>query len=163
MTNIERFEKELSKVKRNGMDKLLEYIRKSDFYEAPSSTRYHLSVPGGLLQHSLNVLDALRSVLQQNEDGSYSYNVAGKCVMNVTEENVIIIALMHDICKTYFYIAKDKWKKDENNEWVPYVGYEVEDKMPLGHGEKSVFLLEQFIKLDSCERYAIRWHMGYPD
>ena len=59
-SNIARFEEELGKVQRPGMDKLLEYIRKSDFYRAPASTKYHLSCEGGLLQHSLNVLDALR-------------------------------------------------------------------------------------------------------
>ena len=35
--NIARFERELGKVQRPGMDKLLEYIRKSDFYTAPAS------------------------------------------------------------------------------------------------------------------------------
>lgn len=64
---IERFETELAKVDRPGADKLLAYIRKSDFYTAPASTRFHLSCPGGLLQHSLNVLDALRGLLSWNE------------------------------------------------------------------------------------------------
>ena len=36
--NIARFEAELAKVQRPGMDKLLEYIRHSDFYTAPAST-----------------------------------------------------------------------------------------------------------------------------
>ena len=68
-SNITRFEAELAKVQRPGMDKLLEYIQKSDFYRAPASTKYHLAAPGGLLQHSLNVLDALRGLLSwQSED-----------------------------------------------------------------------------------------------
>ena len=65
--NIARFEGELAKVNRPGMDKLLEYIRKSDFYKAPASTKYHLACEGGLLQHSLNVLDALRSTLDPRQ------------------------------------------------------------------------------------------------
>ena len=40
---IDRFEAEMSKVKRPGVDKLMDYIRKSDFYTAPASTRFHLS------------------------------------------------------------------------------------------------------------------------
>ena len=32
--------------------------------------------------------------------------------------------------------------------------------MPLGHGEKSVIILQSFIKLTRDEVYAIRWHMG---
>lgn len=162
MDNVERFESLLSRVERPGMDKLMEYIRKSDFYTAPASTRFHLSVPGGLLQHSLNVYDALRSILSENEDGSFSYNLAGKEVARVSEENVIIMSLLHDVCKTYFYKATEKWRKDENNKWQSYLGYEIEDKMPLGHGEKSAFILDQYITLENCERYAIRWHMGYP-
>ena len=69
--SIARFERELGKVQRPGMDKLLEYIRKSDFYTAPASTKYHLAAPGGLLQHSLNVLDALRGLLNWRSDGAW--------------------------------------------------------------------------------------------
>ena len=69
--NITRFEAELTKVQRSGMDKLLEYIQGSDFYRAPASTKYHLACPGGLLQHSLNVLDALRGLLQWNSIESH--------------------------------------------------------------------------------------------
>ena len=101
--NINRFEAEMTKVTRDGVDKLMAFIRKSDMYAAPASTRFHLSVTGGLLQHSLNVLDALRANLTKNDDGTYSYEVAGVPAVRVTEENVIIMALLHDICKTYFY------------------------------------------------------------
>ena len=98
--NINRFEAEMAKVTRDGVDKLMAFIRKSDMYAAPASTRFHLSVTGGLLQHSLNVLDALRANLTKNDDGTYSYEVAGVPAARVTEENVIIMALLHDICKT---------------------------------------------------------------
>ena len=78
---IERFEAELAKVDRPGIDKLQAYIRKSDFYSAPASTHFHLSCPGGLLQHSLNVLDALRGLLNWNEDAQeWVYYVAGHVV-----------------------------------------------------------------------------------
>ena len=75
--NINRFEAEMAKVTRDGVDKLMAFIRKSDMYAAPASTRFHLSVTGGLLQHSLNVLDALKANLTKNDDGSYTYEVAG--------------------------------------------------------------------------------------
>lgn len=73
---IARFESEMAKVKRPGIDKLMDYIRKSDFYTAPASTKFHLSCESGLLQHSLNVLDALRGLLQEeqtNEDGTKAW------------------------------------------------------------------------------------------
>lgn len=91
-SNIARFEGELAKVQRPGIDKLLAYIRKSDFYKAPASTRFHLSCEGGLLQHSLNVLDALRSVLTWNESGYWDYIVAGKSFYTIPSGSEIIIA-----------------------------------------------------------------------
>ena len=75
-----------------------------DFYTAPASTKYHLSTPGGLLQHSLNVLDALRGLLLWNQsDSRWEYLAAGKVVDTIPDESVTIMALLHDICKTYFY------------------------------------------------------------
>lgn len=60
--NIARFEKLLGLVKREGLPKLMNYIRnQTDFYRAPASTRFHLACEGGLLQHSLNVYDCLLS------------------------------------------------------------------------------------------------------
>ena len=162
--NISRFEAELSRVNRPGMDALFNYLRSSDMYRAPASGRYHLSVPGGLVQHSLNVLDVLRGSLKHNADGTYSMMIAGCEAETVTEENVIVMALLHDICKTNFYSASSRNRKnEETGQWEKYLYYEIEDKMPLGHGEKSVMMLQEFIKLDKCEAYAIRWHMGPPE
>lgn len=161
--NIARFEAELGKIKRPGIDKLMNYIRKSDFYTAPASTRYHLSCEGGLLQHSLNVLDALRGILAQAEDG-WEYRVAGKTVLTIPDESVTIIALLHDICKTYFYTTSMRNAKNEQTgrwEKVPY--YTVSDKMPLGHGPKSAMIVKQYMELTTPEMYAIWWHMGFTD
>ena len=115
---IARFESEMAKVKRPGIDKLMDYIRKSDFYTAPASTKFHLSCESGLLQHSLNVLDALRGLLQEeqtNEDGTkaWFYTVAGTSVAQIKDESVILIALLHDICKTYFYSTSTRNVKNE--------------------------------------------------
>ena len=99
---ISRFEAELAKIQRPGMDKLMEYIKKSDFYTAPASTKYHLSTPGGLLQHSLNVLDALRGLLRWSQsENRWEYLAAGKVVDTIPDESVTIMALLHDLCKTY--------------------------------------------------------------
>lgn len=161
--NINRFEAEMAKVKRDGVNKLMNYIRNSDMYTAPASTRFHLSVAGGLLQHSLNVLDAFRESMRKNDDGTYSYMVAGKNVATITEESLVVMALLHDICKTNFYTVVMKWRKDKSNKWEQYETFEVDDKVPYGHGEKSVMMIEEFMKLKPEERYAIRWHMGYTE
>lgn len=63
-TNIEQFEELMSAIERPGIDKLMDYIRKSDFYTAPASTKFHLSCKGGLLQHSLNVYEAMKHRLE---------------------------------------------------------------------------------------------------
>lgn len=171
--NIARFEAEMEKVQRPGVDKLMAYIRKSDFYKAPASTKYHLSCEGGLLQHSLNVLDAMRGILTHEPDEKdaqgrmrlkYHYTVADRFVTAAPEESVIIAALLHDICKTYFYTTS--WrnaKNEETGKWekVPY--YSVDDKMPLGHGPKSAMIIKQYMELTTEEMYAIWWHMGYCD
>ena len=157
---INRFEAELGKVQRPGVDKLLEYIRRSDFYTTPASTKYHLSCEGGLLQHSLNVLDALRGILVRNNDcpphGGWDYMVAGRTLDNFPDESVTIVALLHDICKTYFYtVGTRNAKNEKTGKWekVPY--YTVQDKMPLGHGAKSAMIIKQYIELTTTEMYAI--------
>ena len=50
-------------IKREGADKLLEYLLSSDFFTAPASARFHCSFEGGLCEHSLNVYDCLVSYL----------------------------------------------------------------------------------------------------
>lgn len=165
-TNIERFEELLSAIKRDGMDKLMEYIRKSDFYYAPASTRYHSCHEGGLLEHSLNVADCLLEKLNSPTWAS---------ILNeVGRESIILCALLHDICKTNYYavelknkkVYRDTGKKSDANgrfDWETVPGYTVEDKVPYGHGEKSVMMIEEFMKLKPVERYAIRWHMGFSE
>ena len=160
--NITRFEAELSKVQRPGMDKLLEYIRGSDFYRAPASTKYHLACPGGLLQHSLNVLDALRGLLQWNNvEKHWEYHTACKIVDIIPDDGVIMMALLHDICKTHFYSTSTRNQKNERTgQWEKVPFYTVNDMMPLGHGAKSAMIVKQYTTLTSQEMYAIWHHMG---
>ncbi len=178
--NIKRFEKLMNAVKRPGIENLMNYIRKSDFYTAPASTRFHLSCEGGLLQHSLNVYDALRGhgapVYPPDEikfDGLL-YTVAHKTVTRVSDETAIIVTLLHDLCKTNFYttewrnqkVYKPTGSKRDNGgrfDWEQVPVYAVNDKNPYGHGEKSVMMIEEFTVLTMEERYAIRWHMGMSD
>ncbi len=162
--NIERFEQLLRSTKRDGIEGLIEFIRKSDFYTAPASTRYHSCHEGGLLEHSLNVYDCLNTKCKGELWSE----------MNVTEANIIITALLHDLCKSYYYGTEIKNKKvysehgtksDSNGrfDWVSAPAYVVDDKIPYGHGGKSVMMIEEFIKLEPVERYAIRWHMGFTE
>ena len=146
-------------IKREGADKLLEYLEKSDFFTAPSSTRYHGSYEGGLVQHSLNVYHCLKDYLSHPR----TKELYG---MDYSEETIAIVSLLHDVCKINFYTVEMRNKKNEaSGQWekVPY--YAINDTLPYGHGEKSVYILSGFFYGDSRltreEAFAIRYHMGF--
>ena len=150
--NVARFESIVQEIRRPGIEKLMEFIRKSDFYTAPASTRFHGSYEGGLLEHSLNVYDNLVAKKQSPK--------WKEILEKIPEESFKVIALFHDLCKTYYYGSELRNKKDENGKWIQVPFYTVEDKIPYGHGEKSVMMLQRYIGLTQEEIYAIRWHMG---
>lgn len=145
-----------SNITREGSDKLLEYLMsdKSDFFIAPASTRFHGSHEGGLLEHSLNVYYCLKDYLERDR----AKNVYG---MNYSEESIAVSALLHDICKVNFYKVDYRNSKNEKGQWekVPY--YTIDDKLPYGHGEKSVYIITGFMRLTREEAFAIRYHMGF--
>ena len=144
------------KITREGADKLLEYILSpaSDFFTAPASQRYHGSYEGGLLEHSLNVYDCLVAYLAHER-------VREVYGMNYEPESVAICALLHDVCKIGCYKPGTRNVKDENGKWQQVPSYEYDDKLPYGHGEKSVYIIGGFIRLSREEAFAIRYHMGF--
>ena len=134
-------------VTRDGAKELLAWLEGTDFFTAPASTRYHCACPSGLLLHSLNVYDVMME--KHFEEGEDS------------RESFALCSLLHDLCKAQFYkISTRNVKNEETGRWdkVPY--YSVEDSFPYGHGEKSVYLIERFVRLRPAEATAIRWHMG---
>jgi HD superfamily phosphohydrolase YqeK len=131
-------------IKRNGKEKLLECIEKTDFFTAPASTKYHGAYAGGLVEHSLNVFDRM---LQYKE--KYSL------------ETLAIVSLMHDLCKADYYAVDYKNVKQPDGSWEKEPYYTVNDKLPIGnHGDKSVFIIQRFMPLSAEEVAAIRYHMG---
>ena len=144
------------RIKRDGADKLLEWLLASDFFTAPASTKYHLSRQGGLCKHSTLVYERLcRLVTIENDhDGARSdFN-------KVSVETLAICGLLHDVCKVDFYKEDKRNVKDANGQWVQVPYYTVDDKLPYGHGEKSVYIISGFMHLNREEAFAIRWHMG---
>ena len=140
---IEIFKKN---VHREGADKLLAWMETTDFFTTPASTKYHGACECGLVMHSLNVYKTLYDRHYTEGENLESYTICG---------------LLHDICKANFYKVSTRNVKNEKTgvwEKVPY--YMVEDAFPYGHGEKSVFLIERFMRLKPSEAVAIRWHMG---
>lgn len=131
---------------RNGIELLIHWLEnETDFFTAPASSKYHLCKENGLLEHSLNVYNQL---LNETLGMEYDY------------KTIIIVSLLHDLCKVNNYVIDYKNQKNDSGIWekVPY--YKSNDLFPIGHGEKSIALIQKFIKLTDEEMLAVRWHMG---
>lgn len=137
------------KIQRDGIEALLEYLEKSDFFYAPASTKFHCDHEGGLAEHSINVYERLRQNIL-NEYGNLD---------TISEETIAICGLFHDLCKIEYYTVSMRNVK-EDGKWVQKPFYTVDEKLPYGHGEKSVYIINGFIRLTREEALAINWHMG---
>lgn len=146
-------------IHREGLEKLLEYIDKTDFFTAPSSTGYHLNEDGGLCRHSLNVFDTAMKLNQAVIEPSIDRDDS-LLSDPIDTESIAISTLFHDLCKIKLYRKTERWKKDEQGRWISYPGFEVHDDFPFGHGEKSCVIIGWFMRLKQNELLAIRWHMG---
>lgn len=140
---------------RKGIDKVIEFLKNTDFYYAPASTNYHSNMKYGLVNHSILVYAAAMEYKKS------------MCAIDPTvedrlpDDSIAIATILHDICKCCFYKETTKWRKDSNGQWESYVGYEVVDTFPIGHGEKSVIMLQNLgLELNVEEMLAIRYHMG---
>ena len=124
-------------------------------YQTPrrrqASARFHLAEEGGLCQHSLNVYKRLVKLVR-DEYGADYHSV-------VSDETIAVCGLLHDVCKVNFY-SVDYRNSKENGVWVKVPYYKVDEKFPYGHGEKSVFIISQYMRLTPEEAMAINWHMG---
>ena len=151
-------------ITRDGADKLLDFLEhKCDFFTAPASARYHGAYEGGLCDHSLNVYHCLVDYLQRER-------VQELYGLEYSDESIAIVALLHDLCKIGCYKkgtrnVKDEsgtWQKnDATGQWERVPTYTFDDPLPYGHGEKSVYIVNGFIRLTREEAMAIRWHMGF--
>lgn len=137
----------LLSTRREGMESLVDWLEKSDFIVAPASTQYHGSYEGGLLEHSLNVYNELVKQTKLIK------------LFNIPADSLIITALLHDICKVNYYKVEMRNVK-VNGAWVQEPFYKVDDFFPVGHAEKSIIILQQFIKMNEVEIAMIRGHMG---
>ncbi|MCI9508353.1 MAG: HD domain-containing protein [Angelakisella sp.] len=141
---LEIFHREVT---REGSQKLLDWLEGTDFFTAPASTRYHCACQFGLVMHSLSVYDVMMEKhFTEGEDN---------------RESFALCALLHDLCKAQYYkVSTRNVKNEQTGQWEKQPYYMVEDSFPYGHGEKSVFLIERFLRLKPAEATAIRWHMG---
>ena len=155
MSTKERFIEIYTKyIKREGADKLLDYLISSDFFTAPASAKFHSSYEGGLCDHSLNVYDCLKSYLEAPRTKEIIET-------EYSDESIAIVSLLHDLCKVGIYKKGFRNVKDEKGAWQRVDTFEYDDQLPYGHGEKSVYIISGFMRLTREEAFAIRYHMGY--
>ncbi|MBO5969819.1 MAG: HD domain-containing protein [Clostridia bacterium] len=151
-------------IRREGADKLLSWLETTDFFTAPASTKYHLSREGGLCEHSVNVYHRLRQLYSTEKRISQMKEIGVQYDGTLTEaeeESIAICSLLHDLCKVNFYEVEYRNKKnEETGQWEKVPQYIINDKLPYGHGEKSVYIISGFMKLTREEAMAIRFHMG---
>lgn len=140
-----------SKINREGADKLLDWLLKSDFTTCPASTKFHSNHEGGLIEHSVKAYKRfVRNLVKEYGENWQDH---------ISEESAAIIGLLHDICKVGYYKQEMRNVK-EDGIWVQKPYYAIDDKLPYGHGEKSVYIISGFMKLTREEAMAINWHMG---
>ena len=143
-------------ITRPGADKLQAWMEPWDVFTAPASTRFHLSSPGGLLEHSLHVFERMKAICANEATITPGFN-------EPSMETIAVCGLLHDICKANFYAVEMRNRKNDQGRWEQYPFYVVDDKLPYGHGEKSVYIISGFMRLSREEAMAIRWHMGFSD
>lgn len=173
-------------IHREGIGKLGSFLESSDFYRAPCSTKFHLAKPGGLAEHTYNVMMMAEQINQYH---------GSPC----PTESVLLAALCHDFCKINFYKEIDEPATDAQIKYLrslliqnsfamptkmnkqycstlidyllkkhkpgqtlpPFTPcYVPEDSFPFGHGEKSAMVASKYIELTDEEALAIRWHMA---
>jgi hypothetical protein len=156
MENLkEQYKERLLSTKRDGMETVIKHLDRLGFFVAPASTKFHLNVKGGLLQHSWNVCNT--ALMLREQMIAMNPDLEGK----LSEESVVLASLLHDVCKSNIYKEALLNRKNDQGYWEKVPGYEVDyTSLPLGHGEKSVIMLLTLgLKLTKDEMLAIRWHM----
>ena len=140
---------------RPGAEAMLDYLEnKSDFFNAPASARYHGAYEGGLCDHSVNVYHCLKDYLERER-------VAELYGLSYSDETIAIVSLLHDVCKIGCYKPGTRNVKGADGKWTQVPTYQFHDPMPYGHGEKSVYIVNGYLRLTREEAFAIRYHMGF--
>lgn len=156
MENLKKeFQSRLLETKREGIENVIKHLDRLGFFVAPASTKFHLNVKGGLMQHSWNVCNT--ALMLREQMIQMKPELEGKLPV----DSIIIASLLHDACKANIYKETLLNRKNDQGIWEKVPGYEVDySSLPLGHGEKSVIMLLALgLKLTRDEMLAIRWHM----
>lgn len=144
--NKQKIKDMLAGTGRPGIERLITWLESTDFFTAPASTKYHLHCKGGLAKHSLNVYDRLKAKVDSG-------------LLTLKPDTMVITTLLHDVCKANFYSIQKRNRKIDG-QWQEVEEWGVDDKFPVGHGDKSCYLIQCCIRLTPEEYAMIRLHMG---
>lgn len=149
---------ELAKMSDRINEDTIKWLNAHGYFDAPASKGHHLAIPGGLMKHSVCVAQQLVNLTKRLE------------LFWCREDSPVVIGLFHDLCKMDAYIPKfDKpievtyldGELVNSAEELHIVGYDWNNYQAInGHGDKSVMLLSQIMKLTEEEVMCIRYHMG---
>ena len=155
-SEVDEYKYWLGKVDRDGIQELTNFLfTKTDIETCPASSKYHSDFDGGLIHHSLKVLELLAMLYKQLRERYF--------IEEISNQSIILVALTHDLAKLNSYSKETCWWKDDNNKWQSYMGYKNIDNELLGHGSKSLSIVQDFIKLNIVEKQSILFHMGHYD
>jgi hypothetical protein len=172
--------------RRDSILNLVNYLETTDFFTAPSSTIFHCNYPGGLLEHSLNVylllqekvgkfklnysndtvtiVSLFHDVCKANfyvEDKQAPSKAQIEYLKSLSKNMWAEITAQGFLSRSYVSTMID-WFVTGRKKDRPVYGnsYTVDDKLPLGHGEKSLYLISKYVDLTDEEAAAIRWHIA---
>lgn len=123
---------------------LLQYLEtETDFFTAPASSKYHLTYEGGLVQHTLHVVNTLEW-LTAHMDLEW-----GKA------RSPIVVGMLHDLCKINTYVRDGvEWKFNPHGKYADYV-------KNGEHGLLSLRIAHNCgVILTREEEACIHFHMG---
>lgn len=122
------------------------------YFEAPASTSYHLSVPGGTAEHSLNVCEMMLDLNRNIADIS----------RYISFESIIIAGLLHDVGKAAYRGKKNYienvLKSGQVSATKPYISNP--ERLHIPHEIVSILIVNQVFDLTEEEEFAILYHNG---
>lgn len=145
----EIFDNYVKEIKRPGADKLLAALEDMGYFTAPASSNHHLAKPGGLLEHSINVLGVL-------------FKLTDILATGASRESIIIVALFHDLGKANYYnkpnYIENILKSGLQSTAKPYETNK--ESFGIPHEVSSLHILSSYIDLTEDETHAILYHNG---
>lgn len=152
-SNVDILRDSLMKTKREGIIDLLDYMKEIGFLEAPCSGGMHLSKPGGLLEHTVNVMTIAEKL---------GVTLYGGAEYNKIHNSVMIAAALHDLGKCGDFgkpnYIPNKLKSGEISAAKPYKTNP--DLLYVDHEIRSIKIATMFIDLTEEEEFAILYHNG---